>query len=176
MLLIVWIILVFLLGATIGSFLNVCIYRLPYDKSILWPLGSYCGQCVQPIRWYDNLPLVSYWLLRGRCRICGARFSARYFVIELITALAFVGLFVVEIVFNVHNLEVLKQQNLMLGQAQIWMGLVPFQAILVFFFHAVLLSFLIVASVVDLDHMEIPLGITATGTVCGLVLGTILWT
>jgi leader peptidase (prepilin peptidase)/N-methyltransferase len=174
MLLYAWFVFVFLLGAGVGSFLNVCIYRLAYEKSILWPLGSYCGQCFQPIRWYDNLPLVSYWLLRGRCRKCRARFSARYFVIELFTALAFLGLFYLEVVLNVHNLDALKPQNLLLVN-QIRLGLIPFQGWLIFFFHAVLVSLLIVASFIDLDHMEIPLSLTATGTVIGLVAGALMF-
>ena len=93
-------VIVFLIGASVGSFLNVCVYRLPLEKSVLWP-GSRCGSCYQPIRWYDNIPLLSYWLLRGRCRDCGATFSARYFWIELLTALGFVGLFYIEVVRNV---------------------------------------------------------------------------
>src|SRR5436305_11588297 len=100
----IWFALIFILGAIVGSFLNVCIHRLPFEKSIFWPLGSRCGNCFQPIRWYDNLPLISYWLLRGRCRLCGASFSARYFLIELLTGLGFVGLFYVEIILNVHGL------------------------------------------------------------------------
>ena len=59
-----WLPFVFVFGAVIGSFLNVCIYRLPLEKSILWPPTSRCGHCLQPIRWYDNIPLVSYWWLR----------------------------------------------------------------------------------------------------------------
>ena len=65
---------VFVIGAIVGSFLNVCVARLPFEKSILWP-GSRCGRCFQPIRCYDNIPLLGYWLLRGRCRTCGQPFS-----------------------------------------------------------------------------------------------------
>ena len=61
----VWLFLVFVLGAIVGSFVNVCVARLPLEKSILWP-GSRCGSCLQRVRWYDNLPLLSYWLLRGQ--------------------------------------------------------------------------------------------------------------
>src|SRR5262245_61340638 len=100
-LLIIWLVLLFLMGSAVGSFLNVCVYRSPCEKSLLWP-GSRCGRCLQPVRWYDNLPLVSYWLLRGRCRHCGARFSARYFLVELLTGLGFAGLFYLEVVANVH--------------------------------------------------------------------------
>jgi leader peptidase (prepilin peptidase)/N-methyltransferase len=175
MLLYVWFVFVFILGAGVGSFLNVCIYRLAYEKSILWPLGSYCGQCFQPIRWYDNLPLISYWLLRSRCRKCKTRFSARYFAIELLTALAFVGLFYLEVVLNVHNLDALKPENHRLGPLGLKMGLVPIEGWLIFCFHATLVSLLIVASFIDLDHMEIPLSLTATGTVIGLAAGALLF-
>ncbi len=87
-----WLFVTFVLGAAVGSFLNVCIARMPLEKSILWP-GSRCGSCFQRIRWYDNLPLLSYLWLRGRCRTCGARFSPRYLLVELATGLCFAGLF-----------------------------------------------------------------------------------
>lgn len=80
-----------LFGALIGSFLNVCIYRLPRHESIAWP-GSHCPGCAHPIAWYDNIPLVSYTLLRGRCRYCGAPISFRYPVVEALNALGYVGL------------------------------------------------------------------------------------
>src|SRR5438128_2115820 len=99
----IWLVLVFVLGAALGSFLNVCIYRIPLEKSIFWP-GSRCGNCFQKIRWYDNLPLISYFVLRGRCRTCKARFSARYLGVELLTGLAFVGLFYLEVVVNTNSL------------------------------------------------------------------------
>ena len=76
---------VFLFGAAIGSFLNVCIYRMPLGKSIVNP-PSACPSCGQPIRWFDNIPLVSYLVLRGKCRHCGATFTPRYFLVELLTA------------------------------------------------------------------------------------------
>src|SRR5713226_1646451 len=105
MLLIAWLILFFVIGAAVGSFLNVCTYRLPLEKSILWP-GSRCGSCFQRVRLFpDNIPLVSYLLLRGRCRTCGARFSPRYFLVELFTGLGFAGLFYLEIVRNVHDFD-----------------------------------------------------------------------
>ena len=64
----------FLFGAAIGSFLNVCIYRLPLHESIVFP-GSHCRACSTPLTWYDNLPLLSYLARRGRCRSCGAEFE-----------------------------------------------------------------------------------------------------
>jgi leader peptidase (prepilin peptidase)/N-methyltransferase len=162
-----WIAMVFLLGAGVGSFLNVCAHRLPYEKSVLWP-GSRCPSCFQAIRWYHNLPLFSYWLLRGRCRYCGATFSMRYFLVELFTGVVFAGLFYLEIQRNILDVPYLKGR-----QFDITHGLIgPFQEPrlwLMFAFHATLVSFLIVASLCDLQHMEIPLSVTITGTVVGLI-------
>ena len=75
-----------LVGACVGSFLNVCVYRLPEGLSVVRP-RSRCPSCETPIAWYDNLPIVSYFLLRGRCRSCGARYSVQYAIVELVTAL-----------------------------------------------------------------------------------------
>lgn len=79
----------FVFGACIGSFLNVCIYRLPKGESVVTP-GSHCA-CGQPIAWHDNIPILSWLLLRGRARCCGRAFSFRYPFIELLTALLFVA-------------------------------------------------------------------------------------
>jgi leader peptidase (prepilin peptidase)/N-methyltransferase len=163
----VWLALVFLVGACVGGVLNVCIYRLPYEKSLLWP-GWRCGSCYQPLRWLDSLPLLGYWLCRGRCRTCGARFSVRYFVVELLTGLCFAGLFYLDVVENVHDLPLLRER------AAIEAGSVPWQAWLVFAHHALLVSFLLAASLIDIDHYEIPLSVTTTGTVVGLI-GALLW-
>ena len=75
-------------GLCIGSFLNVCIHRLPRGESVVSP-GSRCTACGTSIRWFDNLPVVSYLILGGQCRACGASYSPRYLVVELITAIAF---------------------------------------------------------------------------------------
>jgi leader peptidase (prepilin peptidase)/N-methyltransferase len=79
-------VLVTIFGLIFGSFLNVCIVRLPRKESILVP-GSHCPHCKHRIRWFDNIPLVSYVLLRGRCRDCHARISPQYLVVEVLTAL-----------------------------------------------------------------------------------------
>jgi leader peptidase (prepilin peptidase) / N-methyltransferase len=78
------------IGASVGSFLNVCILRIPAGKSIVFP-GSHCG-CGAPIRWYDNIPIFSWFILRGRARCCGQRFSIRYSLVEATTAAAFLWL------------------------------------------------------------------------------------
>jgi len=82
----------FVLGAAVGSFLNVCIYRWPADLTINKPRRSFCPACKQPIPWHQNLPLTSWILLRGRCANCGAKIAFRYFAVELTTALLFVAI------------------------------------------------------------------------------------
>ena len=74
-----------LFGAMVGSFLNVCIYRLPLRRSIVWP-GSACGSCGRPLAWFENIPIISYAALGGRCRTCRAPISIRYPIVELLTA------------------------------------------------------------------------------------------
>src|SRR5919202_1890554 len=77
-----------LFGAVIGSFLNVVIHRLPLGESLVSP-GSHCPRCGSPVRARDNVPVLSWLLLRGRCRDCGASISPRYPVVEALTAAAF---------------------------------------------------------------------------------------
>lgn len=79
----------FIFGAMVGSFLNVCIVRLPYEKSVVMP-RSHCVACKKTISWYDNIPLLSYFILRGQCRHCGKKFSIRYFFVEVLTGVIFV--------------------------------------------------------------------------------------
>ena len=81
---------VFALGLAFGSFLNVCIYRLPRDLSVVHP-GSACPNCHHPVRFYDNLPVLSWLILRGRCRDCKALITPRYLIVELLTGLIFLA-------------------------------------------------------------------------------------
>ncbi len=85
---IIYLIFSFIMGAVIGSFLNVLIYRLPNKMSIVSP-GSHCFTCNAPIKWYDNIPILSYIILRGKCRNCKTPYSPQYFLIELFTAIMY---------------------------------------------------------------------------------------
>jgi leader peptidase (prepilin peptidase)/N-methyltransferase len=127
-----------LIGLAIGSFLNVVITRLPARRSV-WGPRSACPGCGASIAWHDNLPVVSFAVLRGRCRACGMRISWQYPVVEFVTALAF-------------------------GAA--WYGFGPSLDFLV---AAVLLPALIAITAIDLHHQIIPDAITLPGVVAGLV-------
>jgi leader peptidase (prepilin peptidase)/N-methyltransferase len=82
----------FAIGAVVGSFLNVVIHRYPREESIVFP-GSHCPRCDAAIRWYDNIPIISFALLRGRCRACGAAIAWRYPLVELANALFYLAVF-----------------------------------------------------------------------------------
>ncbi|MBU0478581.1 prepilin peptidase [bacterium] len=97
---------VLIFSLCIGSFLNVCIYRIPRQKSIVSP-PSLCPGCSKSIKWFDNIPLISYILLRGRCRVCKERISAQYFIVELLTGVLLLLLyfkFGISIKFFVYSL------------------------------------------------------------------------
>ena len=81
-------------GACVGSFLNVCIYRLPRNESLAWP-ASHCASCHRPLSWYENVPLASWLALGGRCRTCKAPITPRYPIVEAVTAALFAGALVV---------------------------------------------------------------------------------
>ena len=82
---------VFVFGTIFGSFLNVCIHRLPREESIIWP-ASRCPSCKKPIRWFDNIPILSFLILSARCRDCGGKIALRYPIVELTSGLFFLWL------------------------------------------------------------------------------------
>ena len=84
----------FCIGLVVGSFLNVCIYRLPRDESVAWP-ASHCTTCNRPLDWYENIPVASWMVLRGRCRTCRSPIAVRYPIIELVTGVLFLGAYLV---------------------------------------------------------------------------------
>src|ERR1051326_8467218 len=85
-----WAVVMFWFGSCVGSFLNVCIYRLPLGMSVVSP-PSHCPQCKYSIPWWLNVPLVTWLSLRGKCRNCGAPISIRYFLVELLTGIMFMS-------------------------------------------------------------------------------------
>ena len=135
-----WSVVFFVFGSMVGSFLNVCIYRMPLDLSVVSP-PSHCPHCKYSIPWFLNVPLATWLLLRGKCKSCGAPISPRYFGVELLTAVAFLGCW------------------LAFGQQSAWLALV----------YGLFLSGLIVATFIDFEHFIIPDEITIGGTVVGFI-------
>jgi leader peptidase (prepilin peptidase)/N-methyltransferase len=133
-----WHIISIIFGALMGSFLNVCILRLPQEESIITP-GSHCPQCKKPIKFYDNIPLVSYLLLRGRCRYCHSPISIQYPLVEGITALSSLILFL------------------------------KFGPTLSYLFYFSFVSALIVITLIDLYHQIIPDVISLPGIGVGIL-------
>jgi leader peptidase (prepilin peptidase)/N-methyltransferase len=172
MLVAIWIafllVMLFLLGSAVGSFLNVCIVRLPEGRSLIRP-GSSCGNCHKPIRMEDNLPLVSYWLLRGRCRQCGAPFSMRYFWIELLTGLLFVAIFHLEIGRNIHHFDLWFDG----GYSPFEAGQFPRRWFPLFVAHALMVCFLIVAAQCNRERHFVPPSVTWPGILVGLIVAVL---
>jgi leader peptidase (prepilin peptidase)/N-methyltransferase len=165
---VIWCGAVFVLGLAVGSFLNVLIARLPFEKSIIWP-SSRCFSCFAPIGPLDNIPIIGYLRLRGRCRQCGAKFSSRYLWVELGTGLATVGLFAAEVLVNIYKIPVLNF-NILAGST----ALPPWQGLLHFLYHAVLLWALIAAAAIDAEHRIIPPLIPYTAMVIGIIGGALM--
>jgi len=136
-------IFIFALGACIGSFLNVCIYRLPLRKSLVSPPSS-CPSCGSQVRFYDNIPIISYMALGGRCRQCRARISVEYPLVEALTALLAVGLY-----FK--------------------FALAP-----EFFVYFILATALVAVTFIDLEHRIIPDRISLPGIAVGLAARSLI--
>ncbi len=136
-----WSVVFFVFGCNIGSFLNVCIHRMPLGQSIVSP-PSHCPHCKYSIPWYLNIPLVTWLWLRGKCRNCGAPISARYFLVELLTGITFL------VCWNVFG-----HRSALLALA-----------------YCVFLAGLIAATFIDFEHFIIPDEITIGGMVVGVLL------
>ena len=147
---------VFVVGTVVGSFLNVCIYRIPWEKSVIWP-GSRCPHCWRPIAATDNIPIVSWLALRGECRQCGAPISPRYPLIEFLVGVLFVGLYFIDVVLGER------------GRFGYEIGL----PLATFGYHGILVALLVAATFIDYDLYVIPDPITVTGVILGIGLGTL---
>jgi leader peptidase (prepilin peptidase) / N-methyltransferase len=151
-----WVVFLFAIGCCIGSFLNVVIYRVPRDKSLVRP-PSACPSCGMHIRFYDNIPLFSWLILGGKCRYCKTRISPRYFVIELLTGLVFIGTYF--LFFN---------SGLRHGIPAFLSG-----GWILYLISVVMLSSLIACSAIDLEMWIIPLSICWFATMAGLIGGAV---
>ncbi len=166
-------IIAFLFGSIIGSLSNVIIHRLPYYRSI-WSPPSHCTSCGIEIPWYLNIPILSYLLLRGRCRKCGARFSSRYMWVELTSGLLYV-LVVLWLYtlpppqgFGLTMAEILTM-NIAGGTPPLGFPSDPLTMLLMlkgFIF----VSLLLILTMIDLEHMLLPDRLTIPGTIFGLLL------
>ncbi len=135
-------IIVFIFGSVMGSFLNVCIHRMPKSESVVWP-RSHCPKCHKRIPGYDNIPFISFILLKGRCRFCKEKISLRYPLVELLTALLFLVFFMrYGLSYN-------------------------------FFFYVVLACALIIATFVDIGHRIIPDEVSIGGMLLGFILSSV---
>jgi len=135
-------------GLVLGSFLNVVIYRLPRKESVAWP-GSHCTSCNRALSWYENVPVVSWTVLRGRCRTCGSRISMQYPIVEAVTGALFLG------GYYAFGLTPLLPVRLLFGCA------------------------MIVLFAIDLEHQILPNEITLPGIAVGFVASIFLppgWT
>jgi leader peptidase (prepilin peptidase)/N-methyltransferase len=137
--------IVFVLGACVGSFLNVVIYRVPNHISVSKPARSFCPSCKRQIAWYENLPLISWLALRGKCSGCGSTISFRYILVELLTALLYLAT---------------------------WFFFLETRGLGVVIAYWVLLSLFVAATFIDFEHFIIPDSVTLGGAVAGMVFAT----
>ena len=164
---VMWSVFALVLGLIVGSFLNVLVARLPHEKSIVWP-SSRCFSCFKKIRFFDNMPILGYLRLRGKCRFCGVPYSARYLWVEVGTGLAFLVLFLLDVVVNLHGLPGVQMK--VVGASP----LPPGPAIALFLYHAFLVACLIAAAAIDAEHRVIPPLIPYTGVLVGIVGGALM--
>ena len=141
-----WYLMSFILGTCIGSYLNVVIYRVPAEMSLIAP-GSHCPKCKKEIKWYQNIPLISWLVLRGKCANCACKIPVRYFLIELLTGILFLLVFAKVIFYHE-----------------------PIEILIVYF----ALTMLIVTTVfIDLKHQIIPDKTTYPAIIVGLVAAAV---
>ena len=142
----------FAIGTVVGSFLNVCIYRIPWEKSVIWP-GSHCPHCLAAIRSRDNLPILGWLMLRGACRDCKAPISARYPAIEGLVGLLFLAVYLVDAVLPG---DYVRDDGLLFAKVA---------------YHVLFVSLLVAIAFIDADLTIVPASITNLGILIGLGMG-----
>ncbi len=142
----------FVVGTVVGSFLNVCIYRIPWEKSVIWP-GSHCFRCLHAIESRDNVPIFGWLFLRGACRNCRAPISIRYPAIELLVGLLFLGVYLVD---GVLPREYVRDDLTLMMKV---------------LYHVILVALLVAVTFIDADLTIVPASITNLGIVLGLTIG-----
>jgi len=153
------------LGGIVGSFLNVVVYRLPLKLSLVWP-GSHCPACQHPIRWHDNIPVLGWLMLAGRCRDCRTRISPRYPLVEALTAVVFLSVALAECLSGGANLPAGWRALADLGQrpggqlVALWK---------ITFFHVMLLGTLLPAALIHHDGQRLPWRWALPALVVGLL-------
>ena len=144
----------FTIGTVVGSFLNVCVYRIPWEKSVIWP-GSHCPRCWGEIERRDNVPIVGWLLLGGACRRCRAPIAARYPAIELLVGLLFLATYLINAVFT-H--DYVRDDPALFARV---------------FFQISLIALLVVITFIDADLTIVPASVTNFGIVLGLGIGAL---
>ena len=137
-------IVVALLGICIGSFLNVCIYRIPREESISFP-PSHCTNCNYKLRWIDNLPLLSYIMLKGKCRNCKEKISIQYPLIELLNCILYIG------IYTKYGVELITIKYMLLSSIMIVIGMIDFKTQYVY------LNTIIVGTIIGIIFLVIDL-------------------
>jgi len=153
----------FVVGLVIGSLSNVVIYRLVHYRSI-WSPPSHCPRCRNEIPWYDNIPILSWILLRGRCRFCRGPISFRYPVVELISGLLYAG-----IMFRFLYAPYLPADEL--GQLRLHFDITDIAMILFLFKCYIFATFILILATLDIEHMLLPNRLTISGAIIGMALG-----
>ncbi len=152
---IVWLVFLLVAGACVGSFCNVVIYRMPRGLSVVFP-PSHCPSCGRGIKWYDNIPILSFIVLKGRCRQCNVEISPRYLLVEAASAALVGGLYVFFYLAPVRD------------------GVGPFgQSWVMFASYAALLCALLVCTLVDIESFTIPLEVCWVVSIIGVVAAAI---
>lgn len=164
---------IFIIGAVFGSFFNVLIYRIPIKKSIIFP-ASFCPNCKKPIKWYDNLPIISYLLLKGRCRYCKEKISFFYPLVETITGFLFfivfwkTGINILSLVYIIIFSSLLVNSFIDLKTRNVYIALFIFPSLL-YILYVVFLEFNIFSNFQFFPFPYISLKESITGFLTGAI-------